>query len=328
MTEETPRPRSNVITIILTGFVSLAVGVGSGLLINYLTEKRPKLTYDITTQEVFSGQQNNIGIFALRIVNDGKREIEQVTCHLWFSEGKLTERRVVGIPDTARSVGGSERDIEVTVPFLNPGEQFSIPVLLSEVRQPLARPSIEIRGKGVLGAEVSSHGDSQQTKDQTFLLVFVPGITLLTAFGFLFGSYSKKKKKEIRSARHFSDGDQRDVIAFVLESKGLDEEAQTIRERPKDVSYWAASDALCKKWLQGDDDSRIRKGIEASDLLIDYAAITDGSRRIILLNMSRLALAINDIDLAKRYLAAATADKDGVIEKRIKMDEAFHSIVK
>lgn len=329
MSEEPAQRRSNIVTIVLTGLVSLVVGVGSGLLINYFTEKQSKLTYDVTTQEVFSGQQNNIGIFALRIVNDGKKEIEQVTCHLWFPEGKLTERRVAGIPDSARSVGGSEKEIEVTVPFLNPGEQFSIQALLSEVRQPLARPSIEIRGKGVLGAEVSSQGSSQQDKDKTLLAVSVAVVTLGTAFVFFFGSYSKKKKEKTGSDRHLvSHGDQGDIIAFVLESKSLDDDARAIRERPQDVSYWAASDALCKKWLQAADDGRIRKGIEALDLLTDYARMKDGSQRIVFLNMSRLALAIKETDLAKKYLTAARADKDGVIEKRIKMDEAFASIVK
>jgi hypothetical protein len=317
---------SKILPIIVTGIVSLVVGVGSGLLINYFTEKHPKLTYDITTQEVFSGQQNNIGIFALRVVNDGKKEIEQVTCHLWFSEGKLTERRVVGIPESARSVEGSEKNIDVLVPFFNPGEQFSIQVLLNDVRQPLARPVIEIRGKGVLGTEVSSQR-SEQKINQTLPLLSVAIATVITALSlFLVGQH--KRKTGVTTGRHFSEGRQRDVIAFVLETKGLDHDAQNLRESPRELTYWAASDALTKRWLQLNEAVQIRTGIEALELLIDYAALSDDSKRIILLNMSRLAIAIGNTDLAKTYLAAARLNDSGLIEKRINMDSALASLMK
>ena len=60
-------------------------------------------------------------------------------------------------------------------------------------------------------------------------------------------------------------------------------------------------------------------------MLLDYAAIADDSRRIVQLNMSRLALATGNRDRARTYLAAARNGKDKVIEKRIKSDHALRS---
>ena len=129
---EVERPqKTNTQAIVIAGLVSLVIGVGSGWLINYLTEKRAKLTYDVTTQEVFAGEAINLGIFAIRIANEGKKEVEKLSCHLTFPAGEISEIRITGVPESARTVNSSGTDIEVNLPFLNPGENFSIQLLLS-----------------------------------------------------------------------------------------------------------------------------------------------------------------------------------------------------
>jgi len=330
MGDETTAPKSDFRTILLTGFVSLVVGVGSGLLIVYLTEKRPKLTYDITTQEVFPGRQNNVGIFALRISNDGKQEIEQLLCLLRFSQGEITERSVAGIPESARNVGGSDREIEVTVPFLNPGEQFSVHVLLANVSPPLTRPSIDVRGKGVLGR--AAQRDARSRNPFTELLsVAIAAIATITTFAMFTsrlggGRLTVRMLKDILNPTSHS-GDQRDTVAFALDTKGLLEDAQVIREWPRDITYWAASDVLCSRWLRSTDLAEIKKALGALSLLLDYAAIADESRRIVLLNMAKLALASGDRDLAEKYLTSARKTKDVIVAKRIKADPNLASMI-
>ncbi len=218
MPDETIASRSNIKTILLTGLVSLVVGVGSALLINYFTEKRLKLTYDITTQEVFPGQQNNIGIFALRIVNDGKREIEQVLCHVGFSQGRITERSVAGIPAFAGNVTGSENYIEVTVPFLNPGEQFSVHALLANVSSPLSRPSIDVRGKGILGTDALPDKGTQTSITEVLITTIAVLLSFVTA---TFTFWFSRRRPQVTATSTGHSGDHRDTIAFVLEIKDM-----------------------------------------------------------------------------------------------------------
>lgn len=318
MSEESATRKTSIQTILLTGIVSLIVGVGSGVLINYLTVKQPKLIYDITTQEVFPGQQNNIGIFAIRISNDGKREIENLLCHLKFPGGKITERKITGIPNSAMTIAGAEHDIEVSSPFLNPKESFSIQVLLSDIKQPFPSPVVEVRGKGVLGSEAQSDSRSHRTLSEIFSLAIAALATLLTAFStFRFRIMRQHLTiKEVVNPSHHS-ADQRDTIAFTLETNGLHEDAQIIREWPRKITYWAASDALCYKWLKSEDQDRIKNGLNSMELLINYAAIADDSQRIIHLNMAKLALALKDYKLTNKYITLARSKKDAIIEKRI-----------
>lgn len=323
--EKTSSKKTGFQKIIITGLISLVVGVGSGLLINYFTEKKPKLIFDITTQETFPGEKNNIGIFALRIANDGKREIEQLLCSLKFPNGKISERKITGIPESTLEAINSTSDIEISVPFLNPGEQFSIQVLLSEVKQPLERPKIELRGKGILGREAEAKNTSKNPYEFTLPLIISVIATLISIF--ISARYFLKTRIMERIGEiEEEDGlekhgaDQRDVIAFVLDTQGLSDDAKDIRNSTRELTYWATSDYLRNKWIQEANNEKICMGIRSLEFLINYASISDESRRIIFINMAKLALVINDHESAKKYLQIAREKKIPYLEARISAD--------
>lgn len=73
---------------------------------------------------------------------------------------------------------------------------------------------------------------------------------------------------------------------------------------------------------------RAGKGLRALEFLLDYAAIEHSSRRIILLNMTKLAIYSGDHKLAPKLLGEARKEKDPIIEKRIKADTVLYSFVK
>ncbi len=326
MTEEKTSKKTDIQKIILTGLISLVVGVGSGLLINYLTEKRPKLIYDITTQEIFPGQKNNIGIFALRIANDGKREIEQLLCNLKFPDGKIAERKITGIPESTFVVRGSATDIEISVPFLNPGEQFSIQVLLNEVKQPLERPKVEVRGKGILGVEAKAKKASNTFELLSLIIaVLATLITLPISARYLLktritGRIGVNTADEKDDLEKHSGADQRDAVAFVLETQGLSDDAEAIRKSTRELTYWGISDYLRNKWIREANKEKIRMGIQSLEFLIDYAQMQDESMRIILINMAKLALVIDDPESANKFLQIAREKKIPYLEARISAD--------
>jgi hypothetical protein len=314
--------------ILLTGLVSLAAGVASGLLIHYFTEKQPGLIYDITTQEVFAGAQHNIGIFALRIRNSGNREIEQTFAELRFQEGSITERRVTGIPDEARSLAGDDRSVIVNVPFLNPQEQFSVQVLLADVKAPLNRPTIEVRGKGLKGAEsIPDTATDAQWKD--LLTVSVAVTAALAAAGTLLVTIRRRRGLQgtlqdlsgllsPKPGLH-SGADQRDAFAFALDGFQLNDDAQVIRKWPRKLSYWAASDILTASWLQRADHEAAKRGLATLNYVLESSQITPDSRRIISLNACRLALLIGRRDLAKEHMTLARKANELFVEMRINL---------
>lgn len=68
--------------ILVTGMVSLLVGVLGGVLVNRFTERRPGLEYELVTPAVFTGEKESIGVLVLNVSNPAQREVENVTCIL------------------------------------------------------------------------------------------------------------------------------------------------------------------------------------------------------------------------------------------------------
>ena len=334
MGENKSDEKSNIKAIILAGLVSLIVGVGSGWIINVVTEKQAKLTYDITTQEVFSGSSNNIGIFGIRISNTGKKEIEEVLSQLVFSEADISEYKISGIPDASRKVKSSGSSFEINVPYLNPEEQVSIQILLKPTTKSLAPPLIDIRGKGVVGVKEEKEDQSKSKVYRLLSVAMAALATLITAItlsrrsirSLMELSFEKRLQKET-DASEYHHADQRDTVAFVLEAKGLYEEAKSVRTIPRDISYWSIVDSLVSEWLKKNDKTEIKKSIDALDYLMEYASVADSSKQIIHLNISRLAMAISEKTIASTHLTKAIEKDSIIMQKRISQYPELNSII-
>ena len=135
--------------MILAGVISLAVGVGGGLILNRLTEKQSKLVYGVTASEIFTGQTQNIAILAIDINNAGKAEIEELLCEISFENATISEYKVLGLPNTSQTITSSTGNFQLRSPFLNPQEKISIQLLLVLNSDEFSPPIINVRGKGI-----------------------------------------------------------------------------------------------------------------------------------------------------------------------------------
>ncbi len=295
--------------ILFSGILSLIVGVASGYGVNWLSEKKAELSYDITAIQAFPGQEP-VGIVALKIINSGKKELENIDANLRFSDAEVKEVIFQGL--TPQSTSKDKNSLRFQIPFLNPTENFSVQILVSPNSETLQKPLVDLRAKGAIGIPFTQ---DETEKNKGTLTIFVAVLaTLLT----LFSAIKLKSGDKFDQGKKHS-GDQRDLYAFVLSNCKLSHEAELIRAWPRDLSFWSASDILTEHWLQNIDRNTILSGITAFNELINYAEVAPSSVRILQLNAARLCLALNDIQLTRKYLADATSVKDLTISNRIKM---------
>ena len=128
-------------------------------------------------------------------------------------------------------------------------------------------------------------------------------------------------------AGEYHDEDQRDTVAYALEVNGLSDEAKSVRSIPRKISYWSIVDSLVSEWLNKNDKLAIKKAIDALNYLMEYAFILDGSKQIINLNISRLAVAIDDKTLASTHLLKAIEKDSVIIQKRISQYPEINSMI-
>jgi len=320
---------SKFTTLLIAGGISLVVGVGSGFLVNWLSEKRLLLTYDITAIQAFPGQQERIGIVAVRVANGGQKELESIDGTILFTDAVVKEVSLQGLTPNAATQQKRADGVDFRVPFLNAGEQFSVQVLVTPKQQDLQSPSVSLRAKGTVGrAEAkgeSKHGKS--IRDELFQLIAAIGAALVAgALTVVLRLKGRVSPLDMMIGFGPSD-DQRDVFAYVLGLDGFLEEAQLVRHWPRDWSYWSISDFLTERWLSNaGDKERLTKGRTVFEHLLQYAQFAKSSSRILHLNSARLAMALGDTEAARIHVQAATTTKDIVISKRLLLDQSLSNL--
>src|SRR5262245_5148888 len=125
MAEDTSSSRS-LATILITGMVSLVVGVSGGVLVNRFTERKPGLEYEFGPPAVFAGEKESIAVLTLKVSNPAQKEVENVVSTLQLGSLELREARVVGLQRGAYSQNAKDDRFQLDVPYLNPEETFSV----------------------------------------------------------------------------------------------------------------------------------------------------------------------------------------------------------
>lgn len=304
-----PESNSSVKHVLLAGVISLVVGVTGGLLLNYFTSNRPKLEYAIVTSEAFSGDEAQLAIVALEISNSGKREIEDLAADIQLGQARLREHKVVGLPDGAYQVSLSDSSVALTTAHLNPSEVLSIQLLLDLVGSTMTEPGLSVRAKGVTGTRRVEGDDSRKLPEGlaiSFAALLATSTSVLTVL--------RRSSSRSWSGQHADD--QREIAAYALSLYGLSEEADYVRTLARETHYWSISDFVVERSIEIDKIDKALRAVRALQALLDYALIAPTSRRIIELNIAKLAASGGDHTTAREYMAQAVKGGSSVVKKR------------
>lgn len=311
--------------IVLTGIVSLVVGIIGGVAVKYFTEKSGQLTYDVTALQVFPSQTKKIGIIAVRVSNTGKKEVEDVHCRVTLEDAEITE---AALSPAMVPVLQSPKFAEFTIPFLNPAESVSLQLLVQPTSDGLKAPQVDLRGKGTVGQVKTA---AAAGLPPSVLGIVAAAFSAILAMSTILRLWFRRRSELIpdqKPVRAVHSDDQRDILAFILGASDFHEDAAAIRNATRKRSYWSICDELTEKWLATKDLSIMERGIVALERCLDYAAIADSSKRLVQLDIARLALGKGDAELAIRHMKCARKEGDEVVEKRIAFDEALQELAK
>ncbi len=311
--------------VAITGLVSLAVGVGSGRLLDFLRAQSPKLVYSVASAETFPGQNQRTGILLVRAGNAGGKEAEDVLVRVSVPGASVREQMVTGVPNVDQLVKVASDSIEFRLPFLNPGEQVSVHLLLDITAAQTETPVVEVRGKGVSGTQEDVTEGRRNERSE--LLSLSGGVLSALGTSFAFMMLLRRRLGVTLGSTHADD--QRDVFAYVLDVYELHSEADDLRRTTRERTYWSIADQLVGKWLAGRQEHHIVQGARALEHLINYADMAGSSRDLIRVSLARLRAAAGDNAGARRELDAITvrSQKSRVIRTRIADDPRLSALM-
>ncbi len=315
---------SKLISLGLTGLVSLVVGVASGVGVKYFTDMTPGLEFDITSAETFLGAQERIGIVGVRVTNPGRREVETVACRITVPEARIVEPRVSGLSSASVAIDHSADAVQFSLPYLNPSESFSVQLLVKPTGDRL-EPAVEVRGKGVSGLQAERvRGD-----EDSFLLPLAVGIFVSVALSpALMRRFLKARRMIDLLPSSMAGMSQRDIFCEALSLEGMLTESMELRKREDTQTYWGLSTELTDNWLSTDDSEKQHRGIDVLKAVLEIAVdIYATSERIVQLNIARLALRVGDEDEAKQHLKRALEGPNiHSISLRLQRDKALKQL--
>ena len=309
--------------MLLTGVISLIVGIGSALILDYVRTSAPKLEYEIISSSAFSGQQK-IGMVAIDLQNSGRTALELVTARIQIKDVEIMETKTEGFPRKSFTESNTKDTYALDMPFWNPSEHGRIFLLLKFTTADLPTPEIELRAKGVTGTQRTKERSEKKQKLEPAIAASIAALSTLGAFIALRVLRARRDKRASYTTSHSDD--QRDVAAYVLNVRGLSAEAHDLRSATRRLPYWSIADELTQRALVKNDAEHTRKLLSALETLLKYAAIAETSCLLLNYNIARLYNSVGDTEHAKAALCAARKENHKVIEKRIAFTRDLQTI--
>lgn len=280
MSEPSEEARSNFSKVVYAALVSAVFTVIASVTAYYFTTKSPKLTYTVSEGPVLSSPKGFTSIYSVGVTNDGKTEVDSVACVVTLSAGSIEDAKTRINPAISMKESKSESDYRVMVPSLNPGEGFTVGLMV-ETPSENGEPQVGVRGRGVTAERNDQSRASTQGKPST-----VAGGVLAVLI--IFSATFLMIVRRGRLPALFSSGpyDRNERVAHILNAVGLHEEAERVRFAPSEMTFMGSADYIAgvalREPAKGADCALALKAL----LIVD--GIAKSSRNVIVGNLRRI----------------------------------------
>jgi len=299
---------------ILSAILGIAVTVCGALIIGKFQARDPHLTFTSTESVPFSGPNGEVSIYQVTLSNDGKKEVYDVGCAIRVAAAKIDQYKVTA--DPLLNVTGlvASDTLNIQVPNLNPSESIQISILASGSQTMPAHTEVTARGKGVVASERKESAGKSPFGTLPLISLGAASLALLVS--------SIARSSLLKSQSTGTGDDQRQILAFLCRSHGLEDLAEMYSSQQHETTYWGEADRLGQRAIDagGDRMARIERTLLA---LLEYKRMVKASRAIVYYNLALISRTKKDVPGSKKYLQDAKNTSKDSVERRLKIDPRF-----
>jgi len=321
MSLEAPQTQTNwkhiLIAAVITAALTFFVTISSGYILNSLQTHEARLVYVIDDVTFFEGDNGNYAIYNVKVANTGNKDVESVVCEISLPKMTINQKKVKIEPSIPYTESMTNDSYRIELPTLNPSEQYTVSLFSTNSNDVLSTPKVSLRGKGISGLQVRTVSSASEN-DVGSLLLFAIVMALL--MGSII-SIVLRITKTFGGIDLTDSDNQKEVLAYICEINGLDQDAAYYRSFNGDVTYWSESDRITQMAIKDPSSELTSKRKEVLENLIDYKnSIHPRSKSIIFFDLAKIAYAQGKLDEVDSYLDKAKKLSNQIIEKRLAID--------
>lgn len=308
--------------LVIPIIVGIVLLIGSGIVLPFLMQKTPQLTYSNPGTTPFSGENKNIAIYSVQIQNSGSVPIEDVNAVITFKD-PIIESVTTSIDPSIKYSAENTRNIyKVEIPLLNQNENAAFLIYAISNQTLPSKPEISLRGKGVAGELYKF-----KTVGLLDLLIgIIPFILVLTIVASILTTVVGSRLRLIgqSESHYFHKMDISDFFLILCRKYNLSDDVTYYLNLSRKASFWVESDRMyqCSKKAINPSEIEIRKNILINLLkLIPNQYITNISQAIIKYNIGKISKLQGLNSDYERYLNEAKSINSKIIEVLLKIED-------
>jgi hypothetical protein len=304
---EDPEKSNPWVSRIVSAVLGILITVAAALIIGKIQSQDPHLAYTVVSSIPFSGASSVVSIYQINLVNDGKREVQNVTCYVRVPGGKIEQYKTSIAPSIGVTQTTISDSLTVQITSLNPSDTATISLLASGLGELPARPEVSIRASGVNGEEKARSSKDEGANPSW--LVLLSGLGAVTSTGLL-----------LPFVRKFVGGsDQAKTLEAICQTHGFHKEAEYYSKLKGRLWFRDEADRLTVDALAVGTADAVGRAETVLLALATRDHISPKSQAIVLVNLARIEATRGNEPAADRFLDLARSCSESTVDERLKI---------
>jgi hypothetical protein len=293
------------------------VTIMSGLLLDFLRNARPKISYSVKEAvDIDLGDNKHVGAYVVSVLNKSKRVVKELTCHVEAGPAKLRSGGVATSQGLQVDIQESDTCLSFSIPYLKTDERLEMTVVAEGMYIP-RKPEVAIRSPH----DIDIVGEGSVRQSSVSVRFAIAGI-VAALVGLLVQAGVGGRLGKLDQL------DQRDNLTFAASVSGLPKLAEIYATAPTDLRYFSQGDLAYALAVAASDRSEIEKYRKLLSVTLEGPATMETmSRAKLYYSKGKIDLLLGDKDNAVRdFREAISLDKSMIAEKS-KQDAVGHEFL-
>lgn len=291
---------------VVTAVITIIISVISGMIVEYFKNFAPKIRYKIGNGIPIHIEDSKKCAYIITACNSSNKTIKDITMIIESPVSKLTSAGVVISKALKYDIEEKEDMIEVSIPFMSKGDEFSVTVYTEDHNMSSLKPNVIIRSpEGVKNINQDDSAKRSLGLAAKIAPAVLAGVLVAITLDII-----------------TPDTDQKDKLMLLSSSFGL-HELTIMYSNQEEINYYDQGALIYAKASECEDIEKIKRYRDYLIAVREGNGIAKLSKSVINYHIGKISLLLGDEKEAKLYFGESVKLGEKHIRSILRHDEAI-----